>query len=48
MNTSVGRQPIGPWKREQNASHAMAWRRGCTVDELTQRGSLADDSVDKS
>ncbi|KUF19241.1 MULTISPECIES: hypothetical protein [Streptomyces] len=33
------------WQREQETFHAMAQRRGCTVDELVQRGTLTDNSL---
>lgn len=32
------------WQREREIFHAMALRRGCTVDELVQRGALTDSS----
>ncbi|GLV79392.1 MULTISPECIES: hypothetical protein [Streptomyces] len=31
------------WQRERDAFQAMAQRRGCTVEELVQRGCLKDD-----
>ncbi|WP_060904951.1 hypothetical protein [Streptomyces scabiei] len=33
------------WQREREAFHAMAQRRGCTADELVQRGALTDNSL---
>ncbi|WP_329266629.1 hypothetical protein [Streptomyces sp. NBC_01451] len=33
------------WHREQDTFRAIAQRRGCTVEELLQRGSLTDDSL---
>ncbi|MGI5430885.1 hypothetical protein [Streptomyces sp. CA-179760] len=32
------------WQREGETFHAMAQRRGCTADELVQRGTLTDNS----
>ncbi|MFD5483768.1 hypothetical protein [Streptomyces hawaiiensis] len=32
------------WQRERETCHAMAQRRGCTADELVQRGTLTDNS----
>ncbi|GAA3493926.1 MULTISPECIES: hypothetical protein [Streptomyces] len=32
------------WQRERETFHAMAQRRGCTADELVQRGTLTDNS----
>ncbi|MUT90598.1 hypothetical protein [Streptomyces sp. Z38] len=32
------------WQRERETFHAMALRRGCTADELVQRGTLTDNS----
>ena len=33
------------WQREQETFHAMAQRRGCTTEELVQRGTLTDNSL---
>lgn len=34
------------WQREQDTFHALAQRRGCTVEELLQRGCLSDHNTD--
>jgi hypothetical protein len=33
------------WQREREAFQATARRRGCTAEELVQRGSLTDVSL---
>ncbi|MFC9680454.1 hypothetical protein [Streptomyces sp. NPDC056948] len=33
------------WQREREAFQAMAQRRGCTAEELLQRGTLTDKSL---
>jgi hypothetical protein len=33
------------WRREREAFHAMAQRRGCTAGELVQRETLTDNNL---